>query len=145
MNKEELKKEVIRISDELDQSDGELLDLILSKIDEKTLQDTLTQLIEWETIEKLKRYFKKNTNDNPYSINIIRTPEGYSDEFTIIDGGKETPIEVVTRKVAINNELDFITDIKERNEFIKEIAEQEEPEEIGAYKRIETNLYYREF
>lgn len=145
MNKEELKKEVIELSNKLEQSDGELLDLILDKICEKSLQDTLTQLKEWEIIEKLKHFFKKNTNDNPCIINVIRTPDGYPDEFTIIDGENETPIEAVTRKVAINNELDFISDVQERNKFLKEIAEQEEPEEIGAYRRIETNLYYREF
>ena len=88
----------------------------------------------------------QDTLRNYFNGGIEQDPEGYQDEYTIYN--KQNPnglqIEVVTWTIALNNELDFINDIKERNEFIKSIAEQEEPEEIGAYTRITNNVYYRE-
>jgi len=88
----------------------------------------------------------QDTLRNYFNGRIEQDPKDYQDEYTIYN--KQNPnglqIEVVTRAVALNNELDFINDIKERNEFIKSVAEQEEPEEIGAYIRIAKDVYYRE-
>lgn len=134
MNKTEIKQQIIDLSNKMELSDGELLDLLLEYASEETFKNILDKLKQWELIEKLKKYF--NTEK------VEQTPNGYKDEFTIDD---DAYIEVVTRAVALNNELDFMNDIREKSEFIKSIAEQEEPAEIGAYKRIETNLYYREF
>ncbi len=133
MNKAELKQQVIELADNLDIGDGNFLDLILDNASEGTLKDTLDKLKQWERIEKLKNHFKTN--------NVENTPDGYPDEFTIND---ELNIEVVTKADAIENELDFINTEEEKNEFLLEIAKEISPEEIGAYKQIETNLYYRE-
>lgn len=91
-------------------------------------------------IEKIEKHFNLRGIDK-----VKRTPDGHPDEFTIYEIDKTTNIEVVTRAVAITNELDFINDIQERNEFLKDMAQATDPEEIGAYTRIETNLYYKEF
>lgn len=140
MNKiEQLKKELIDISNKLNLSDGELLDTILDKTSERILSQVIEQLQEWELTEKLRKYF-----DLRYIDKIERTPDGYPDEYTIYTNNKVTNIEVVSRATAIRNELDFIDSIEESNEFLKEMAIDTDPSTIGMYKRIESNLYYRE-
>lgn len=140
MNKiEQLKKELIDISNKLKLSDGVLLDTILDKASERILLQVIEQLQEWELTEKLRKYF-----DLHYIDKIERTPDGYPDEYTIYTNNKATNIEVVSRATAITNELDFINSIEERNEFLKEMAIATDPSAIGMYKRIESDLYYRE-
>ena len=130
MNMTELKQQIIELSNKLKMSDGELLDLIL---DEGTIKNAIEKIKQWTLIEKLKTYF--NTD------NVENTPDGYPDEFTI---NNDLNIEVVTKITATRNELDFIDNAQEKEKFLLEIIEKSEPEEIGAYKQIETNLYYRE-
>ena len=86
------------------------------------------------TILKLKEYFKTQ--------NVENSKDGYPDEFII---NNKLYIEVVAKADAIENELDFMNTEEEKNEFLLDIAKQIEPEEIGAYNKIDKNLYYREF
>lgn len=141
MNKAELKEKLINLSNKMEQSDGELLDLLLENASEGTLLDTITTLELNEMQYKLMSFF-----EDKGGVFAEQDKNDYPDDWRIkLNYGEEMHIELADRKKAINNELDFINSIEEKNEFLKDIAEQTDPEVIGAYTKIETNLYYKEF
>lgn len=86
---------------------------------------------------KLVDYFQAGT---------YQLKEDYDNEYYVIGKDEDKHIEVVNTKVAISNEEDFA---QNKNEFLWDVIEKfidnGEPEEIGAYKKIAKNLYYREF
>lgn len=94
-----------------------------------------------------KKIIKDKLKIKLKAFTIIQSPKDYPDECTaLIKKNKEyieKHIEVVTRKVAVRNELDFGDDDSNK-EFLQDIAEQEEPKYIGAYERIAKDVYYRE-
>lgn len=95
----------------------------------------------------MKKIIKDKLKIKLKAFTIIQSPKDYPDEYTVLYKKKEEyiekHIEVVTRKVAVRNELDFGDDDNNK-EFLQDIAEQEEPKYIGAYRRIAKNVYYRE-
>lgn len=95
----------------------------------------------------MKRKIKEIIMEKLKAAKIIQTSDHYNDECTVIKikNGKqvEFDIEFVSRKVAVENELDFGSK-DSRKEFVEYIAKQEKPMYIGAYKRLDTDLYYRE-
>lgn len=140
MNQTELlKKELIEISNKLELSDGELLDVILDKADTQVLSTTIKQLQEWEMIEKIRKYFKLK-----YINKIEHSPDSYLNEFIIHMNNKIINIEIVSKRSAIINELDFINSSEEQYNFLIEMIENPAPEKIGAYLKIDADLYYRE-
>lgn len=136
----ELQEKLINLSNELEQSDGELLDLILNETDKQTIKATINKLEEWKLTEKIRKYFNLRAIDS-----VKKTPNGYENEYTIHETDKTTNIEIASRASAISNELDFITSIEEKNKFLIQMAQTEILKEIGAYKRIDVDLYYKEF
>lgn len=95
----------------------------------------------------MKKNIKDKLKIKLKAFTIIQSPKDYPDEYTVLYKKKEEyiekHIEVVTRKVAVKNELDFGDDDSNK-EFLQDIAEQEEPKYIGAYERIAKDVYYRE-
>lgn len=95
----------------------------------------------------MKRTIKDKLKIELKAFTIIQSPKDYPDEYTVlIKKNKEyieNHIEVVTREVAVRNELDFGDDDSNKK-FLEYIAGQEEPKYIGAYKRIAKDVYYRE-
>lgn len=95
----------------------------------------------------MKRFIKDRLKTKLKADRIIQSSEDYPDEYTVfkIKRGEyiEEHIEVVTREVAVRNELDFGDDDSNK-EFLEYIAGQEEPKYIGAYERIAKDVYYRE-
>ena len=95
----------------------------------------------------MKKIIKDKLKTKLKAFTIVKSKKDYPDEYTVLWKKKgeyiERHIEVVTRKVAVTNELDFGDDDSNR-EFLKDIATQEEPKHIGAYNRIAKDVYYRE-
>ena len=98
-----------------------------------------------DTKRKLDRKFKRQLMVFFKAEDIIQYDDMYNDEFYVIKNGRQIPIEVVSRKVAVENELDFIRDIEDRKEFIYNLAIDEHPYHIGMYTRVDKNIYYREY
>ena len=120
MNKAELKSKLINLSNKMKQSDGELLDLLLENASEGTLLDTITALELNEMQYKLMSFFEAKDG-----IFAEQYENDYPDEWRItLKYGGEMHIELANREKAVNNELDFINSIDERNEFLKDIAEE---------------------
>lgn len=98
-----------------------------------------------KTKRKIGRKLKRQLMTFFKAENIVQYDDMYDDEFYVIKHGSQIPIEVVTRKVAVENELDFIRDVEDRKEFIYNLAIDEHPYHIGAYTRVDKNVYYREY
>lgn len=125
----EIVKTICDLSNFLKMSDGELLDVCLENLDLESLRRVHTHLKYHKIIQKLKEVFSSDAD-----VQKTREP----DEF-FVNG---ILYEVVSKKVAIENELDFMNDDEEKINWLKEVALNDE--EIGAYKRYADDLYARE-
>lgn len=139
MNNTELRIAIAKLSAELNIPPQYVLGYFTNYADNNTLEKVLTKLKKEKTIRRLKQYFKFSNDTR-----ITETKGGYDNEFSIFQGSNKKLIEVVTKKEAIESELDFIDSPDERISFLQEIASEEQPLEIGAYKRVDQDLYYRE-
>jgi len=141
MNTTKLKTELNNLSNKAGLSECELLNLLLENADESTLLDTITDLNQSALQRTLINFF-----ENKGGVYAQQDPNDYPDEWRIkLNYGEEMHIEIADRQKAVNNEIDFIDDPQEKNDFLKEMAEAADPVNIGAYTRIEQNLYYKEF
>ena len=103
-----------------------------------------TTYSEEQVMKLLKRQY--NTAES-----VIQYEQDYCNEFHILarkENGcfEDTHVEVVNTKVAISNEEDFASN---KNEFLWDIIEtlidKKELTEIGCYKKLADNLYWREY